>query len=252
MNDSILNRSDHAHRQWVSGYRSDAAHKASQRIMARALQKAGLKPGAHILDAGCGTGKNSDWLNRAGYKVTGIDFSAFALAHASNELGDRIEFRWGDLTKLDVPDESFDAVLLMGVLMHIPDVVAAIGEVVRVTKPGGALLVSEANKDALEIKVRRALQSRKMEPHPSGLYEWATTPDGPYLCRKMDLEWLAKRMGELGAPLVWRGTGNFTELFTRFSAPAMKRLFFFANALWFKLRAPASMALGNVLVFRKH
>jgi ubiquinone/menaquinone biosynthesis C-methylase UbiE len=54
-----------------------------------------------------------------------------------------VDFFVGSLIDIDTPDQTCDAVFIFGVLHHIPIWQTALGEVARVLKPGGALLVEE-------------------------------------------------------------------------------------------------------------
>lgn len=91
-----------------------------------------------ILDAGCGTGGNSAHLRRYG-RVTGIDFSADALALAAERPG----LRLGRASVEAIPfaTASFDLVLSNDVLCHlgVANDATALGELVRVLRPGGVL-----------------------------------------------------------------------------------------------------------------
>jgi SAM-dependent methyltransferase len=75
-----------------------------------------LAPG-RALDAGCGHGAESLWLAAHGWQVTGVDFSASALAHARSttealggELSGRLRWTEGDLSTWSPPPDSFDLV----------------------------------------------------------------------------------------------------------------------------------------------
>jgi ubiquinone/menaquinone biosynthesis C-methylase UbiE len=103
-----------------------------------------LRAGERVLDAGCGTGYLAAGLRRArpDVVVLGADLSQGMLANA------RTAGAWplvqADAARLPVADASVDLVVARGVLHHLPDVTAALGEWRRVLRPGGAVvLVSE-------------------------------------------------------------------------------------------------------------
>ena len=135
------------HRAWIENLRTDEVNTFGFAALERVLLQTDLKPDAAVLDAGCGTGTNSVWLAKRGFKVTAADFSEFALSEAE---GEGIDYRREDLTALSLEDASFDAVICIGVLMHIPDVEKALQELVRVLRPGGYLIIAEANANAPE------------------------------------------------------------------------------------------------------
>ncbi len=112
------------------------------------LDKLGLRPGARVLDLGCGRGRHLHALAlEDGVSAVGVDLAfddvaatrdAFALIpHAAG---------WGvaqaDALRLPFPDGAFDAVVCSEVLEHLPDFVSALTEIARVTKPGGRFAMS--------------------------------------------------------------------------------------------------------------
>jgi SAM-dependent methyltransferase len=102
-----------------------------------------LPPGA-ALDAACGTGRYSAYLAGRGNQVTGVDQSEAMLELAREKLPDAT-FRPGDLTRLPVPDRSFDTVVCALALVHLPQVDTAMDEFARVLRPGGRLIVSDVH-----------------------------------------------------------------------------------------------------------
>lgn len=98
---------------------------------------------ARVLDAGCGTGGFIRRLRttRPEWSVTGVDLSAQAVGLARERSG--AEIVQGSLTALPFADGSFDAVSTGDVLYHIADPRAAVGEMTRVLRPGGVLVVNE-------------------------------------------------------------------------------------------------------------
>jgi ubiquinone/menaquinone biosynthesis C-methylase UbiE len=102
------------------------------------LPKQGL-----VLDAGCGPGSMLHYFGRYG-DVVGMDRYAPALAMASSHFsGPLVQ---GELLSLPFDDGSFSLTIACEVLYHrsIPDVSAAVRELVRVTRPGGSLLVVDS------------------------------------------------------------------------------------------------------------
>jgi SAM-dependent methyltransferase len=82
----------------------------------------GIRPGAEVLDAGCGTGRYAIELARRGYVVDGMDLSPDLIEVAKRALGDstsRATFTVGDIAHL--PTSRYAAVLCRGVLNDITD-----------------------------------------------------------------------------------------------------------------------------------
>lgn len=100
-----------------------------------------------ILDAGVGTGRNIPFYPPDA-QVVGIDLSPAMLARAARrarKLGRPIELHQMDVTRLDMPDRSFDAAVASFLFCVLPDElqVAALREIGRVLKPGGILRLLE-------------------------------------------------------------------------------------------------------------
>ena len=101
-----------------------------------------------LVDIGCGTGANLPMLREAvGPKgaVFGLDFSPLALQWARTEggiEGGQIHLSQGDALSLPLRDNCADIVTMLDVLEHLSDDGAALREVQRILKPGGALILS--------------------------------------------------------------------------------------------------------------
>jgi ubiquinone/menaquinone biosynthesis C-methylase UbiE len=118
-------------------------------------------PGEKILDAGCGTGVFTlDYLV-AGAEVTGLDLSASMLAVAVKKAAGRpFVAVQGDMLALPFTDESFDKAVSVTALEFIADGSRAVGELFRVTKPGGLVVVGTLNSLSPWAARRRAKTDR--------------------------------------------------------------------------------------------
>ncbi len=116
----------------------------------RVLEAAGVGGGDDVLDVACGTGvlaRAATGIVRPGGTVSGVDLSPAMLAIAEN-IEPEAAWHQGDAGALPFEDAGFDAVVSQFGLMFFPDRRAAIGEMLRVLRPGGRLAV--AVWDALE------------------------------------------------------------------------------------------------------
>lgn len=118
-----------------------------------------LQPGMSILDVGCGPGTITRELSRLvgpTGRVVGIDAAADVVqtAAATNDQNapadpSNLRFEVGDVMALEFPAATFDVVHAHQVLQHLPDPVAALQEMRRVTRPGGIIAVRDADYDAM-------------------------------------------------------------------------------------------------------
>ena len=114
-----------------------------------------IAAGERVLDVGCGSGAvTREIARRVGSHglAVGLDPSPALLAVArklaqETGFGDHVEFREGDALRLPFPDSSFDAVVCVTVLSHVPRGEAAIPELVRVLRPGGRLGIFDLDTD---------------------------------------------------------------------------------------------------------
>lgn len=101
----------------------------------------GLAPG-RALDAACGTGRHAGYLAERGHEVVGVDGSPEMLARAVARVP-TAGFLLGDLERLPVADSAFDVVVCALSLGHLAALRAAIGELGRVARRGGRVIVTD-------------------------------------------------------------------------------------------------------------
>jgi demethylmenaquinone methyltransferase/2-methoxy-6-polyprenyl-1,4-benzoquinol methylase len=103
------------------------------------------RPGMSILDLAAGTGASSVALARSGARVTAADFSPGMIAEGRRRHGGipNLSFTQADATALPFGDDEFDVVTMSFGLRNVIDPKKALAELLRVTKPGGRLVVCE-------------------------------------------------------------------------------------------------------------
>lgn len=100
-----------------------------------------LTPGAHILDAGCGSGRDSLYFIQHGYKVTALDASEQLAQKASQLIGQPVlNLKFDEMNFTSV----FDGIWACASLLHIPSdgLDAVIGQLAQALRPGGILYMS--------------------------------------------------------------------------------------------------------------
>ncbi|SJM72100.1 2-heptaprenyl-1,4-naphthoquinone methyltransferase [Arthrobacter rhombi] len=102
----------------------------------------GAQPGQRVLDLAAGTGTSSEPYADAGIEVVACDFSLGMLEVGKRRRPD-IDFVAGDAMNLPFADHSFDAVTISFGLRNVSDPQKALAEMLRVTKPGGRLVLCE-------------------------------------------------------------------------------------------------------------
>ena len=121
---------------------------------AQLIRTAAVKPGDEALDVCCGTGDITLRLAAAGARATGLDFSRPMLDVAEKraailpKLIRPLHFIQGDALHLPFESARFDIVTVSYGLRNLADFDAGLGELIRVLRPGGRLLILDFGKPA--------------------------------------------------------------------------------------------------------
>lgn len=120
-----------------------------------------------VLDIACGEGYGSAILATKASFVKGVDIDQSSIQHAkkSYEAVKNLEFSFGSLTKIPLRNNSVDVVTCFESIEHVTEHDRAIGEIKRVLKPDGLLLLSTPNK-----YIYSDLTSYRNPFHPKELY----------------------------------------------------------------------------------
>ncbi|HTB70419.1 MAG TPA: methyltransferase domain-containing protein [Solirubrobacteraceae bacterium] len=114
-------------------------YRGRRKVLDGVISELRLPARAQILDAGCGSGRNMIDFARHG-SVTGVELSETSVDLArKREAGEVIE---GSVLEMPFEAGAFDVAASLDVIEHLEDDLAALRELRRVVKPGGALLVT--------------------------------------------------------------------------------------------------------------
>lgn len=140
--------------RWYDWFAGSEKHYAEA-----GLRLLDLKPGAHVLEIGCGTGHALRWLSDAGARAVGLDLSAGMLSRARKVIKERAELCQGDALRLPFKSSCFNAIFLSFTLELFPEseIPLLLAECRRVLRWDGRLGVV-----ALAKENRRSVH----------LYEW--------------------------------------------------------------------------------
>jgi len=160
----------------------------------------GRLDGARVLEAGCGNGFGIeillDDLGAAEVHAFDLDPDMVDLARARTlRRGAAVKVWRGDLAQVPVEDGTFDAVVLFGVLHHLPDWRSALVEIRRVLRPGGKLFAEESCRKFIEHPLFRALLHHPREDRFSAEDLFGALD-------RAGFELLGRR-GALGDAIVW-------------------------------------------------
>ncbi|MHB8383925.1 MAG: methyltransferase domain-containing protein, partial [Candidatus Binataceae bacterium] len=162
---------------WVTWIRDDADAAVSylesasihfQDLKARSFRALGLKPGAVVLDVGCGLGQDArelTWLVGTRGRVVGIDYSEEIIGEARLRAKDDSSFPKFVVCEahhVSFSSGTFDASRADRVLQHLANPRAAFEEMVRVTKPGGAVQIIDRDWGLVAIDADGQAVTRKV------------------------------------------------------------------------------------------
>lgn len=131
--------------------------------------------GLRVLDIGCGGGLVAEPLTRLGASVTGIDPGAETIAAAkAHAQGAGLKIAYEATTAEALVDQgrTFDAVLLLEVVEHVPDVPAFLKRLSPLVRPGGIMLLSTLNRTLKAYALAIVGAEYVLRWVPAGTHQW--------------------------------------------------------------------------------
>jgi ubiquinone/menaquinone biosynthesis C-methylase UbiE len=132
-----------AYNAWSESY--DTVENKTRDLEAHAIREIVAGEDLNILEIGCGTGKNTEFLQTKAKRLVGADFSEEMLAKAKEKItSETVEFRRLDLREeWDLPENSFDLITCSLVLEHIENLDFVFEQARKVLKTGGRFYIGE-------------------------------------------------------------------------------------------------------------
>jgi demethylmenaquinone methyltransferase / 2-methoxy-6-polyprenyl-1,4-benzoquinol methylase len=197
---------------------NDVLSLGQARLWRKAVAAAvGARPGDRVLDLAAGTGTSSLPFAAAGAHVVPCDFS-LGMLREGKKRHPGLSLIAGDATKLPFTDGAFDAVTISFGLRNVRDTGTALAEMLRVTRPGGRIVICEFSHPTWQ-PLRTLYTEYLMRALPPVAASVSSNPDAyVYLAESIrawpDQPGLAARMQKAGwSHVAWRNlTGGIVAL----------------------------------------
>ena len=139
-----------------------------------ALVPPAARPGAVLVDVGCGAGLLAPHVTGLGYRLVGVDLTRSALVQAAEHGVTAVQ---GDAAVLPLADGCADVVCAGEILEHVVDLRAAVREACRVLRPGGVLVIDTIAATFLARLLVITMAERIPRAAPPGLHDPALFVD---------------------------------------------------------------------------
>jgi ubiquinone/menaquinone biosynthesis C-methylase UbiE len=133
-----------AYDQWAESYDTDP--NRTRELAGEVLRQVDLPiAGRDIVEIGCGTGRNTEWLATQAASIAALDFSEEMLRRAMTRIQDpKARFIQHDVrTRWPLADDAADVIIAMLILEHVEHLETVFAEAVRALRPNGKLFICE-------------------------------------------------------------------------------------------------------------
>ena len=162
------------------------------RLWRRAVLAAcAAQPGERVLDIAAGTGTSSEPFAARGVEVVPADFSLGMLRVGHDRRPD-LAFTAADAMRLPFADDSFDVVTMSFGLRNVADTGVALREFLRVTRPGGRLVVCEFSRPSSSV-LRAAYDKVVLRALPTVARQVSSNPESYVYLAESIRDWPAQR-----------------------------------------------------------
>ncbi len=197
------------------------------------VRSLGVTAPLHALDLGCGDGTTALPLAQLGARVLGIDIATNLVAAGNRRAAaaglDRLSFRHGDACSLDgVSDDTFDLTLSVFGAMFAPKPFDAAKEMVRVTKPGGRVVMGNwiPNDPTSFVSQLLRISASFMPPPPEGFVSPMTWGVDSHIVERFGQAGVtAERIGTVKDTFTFRAPeltpAEFIGVFRKYYGPTM-------------------------------
>jgi demethylmenaquinone methyltransferase/2-methoxy-6-polyprenyl-1,4-benzoquinol methylase len=184
---------------------NDVLSLGQDRLWRRAVLKAvDAQRGETVLDIAAGTGTSSEPFADRGVNVVPADFS-LGMLRVGNRRRSDLGFTAADAMQLPFADDSFDAVTMSFGLRNVASVEQALGEFLRVTRPGGRLVVCEFSQPT-NAAFGTVYREYLMQALPKVARKVSSNPESYVYLAESIQAWPAQR--ELGERIAAAGWGE--------------------------------------------
>ena len=131
--------------------------------------------GLSLLDLGCGGGLLSEPLSRLGFDVLGVDAAErnveIASAHAARAVAP-VSYRCATAEMLREEGLTFDVVLAMEIIEHVPDIPGFVSKCARLVRPDGLLFIATINRTLKSLALAKLAAEYVLRWLPPGTHDW--------------------------------------------------------------------------------
>jgi len=220
-----INELKQVHRAtWAAGDYAAVADEITEPVAARLVERIGIAAGQAVLDVATGTGNVALRTAAAGARTTGLDLAPELLDTARSRARDLdlgVEWIAGDAEELPFPDESFDRVFSAFGVQFAPRHRQVADELVRVCKPGGAIVLANWTPEGQVGDLFR-IMSRYLPALPAYASPPAQWGDETHVRELFDGNGVALELERTTTPVRFDSAEDYVAFMETYYGPTLK------------------------------